>query len=439
MAEIERLVLLAERPWYPVRALVLGAGEHVAAALDAPWVVEASDDACFTWASDAFLVVEHTEVASVRAATLDSISRALAACAKAGWAVELASEVAPVALPAGAAGAPYSGGDIAYRSTAGLGRIVRVDRPADTLVEALGPEGAPFSERRFIGGRPEARRFRDGLDTLAGALSPRALAQLAGKGAVRDLSRTCSAARLRMELSSRGLSAPEPVLAAEEQFGGLVVPNAQNPSLLPDLVIGTWQLMQLPPGVLRKLRAVEAGEPFEPGGRFPQGRYAGSTLTLAGLELQEEQLLCDQDGVVLRLIPFIDHFEVESGSVRGFLEQLALFWEVAQELPEIAELRIAAGVGHRVAARLGLRQVEEASDAIVTHYRGNDHWLWQRAAFGPSSIATFAVTRTAAQLVQVAQWAHELSPGAPLRVGYSREGGPERLEALKKAGFAPQQ
>jgi hypothetical protein len=430
IAEIERLVLLAERAWYPVRALVAGAGEPVAAALDVPWVVEASDDACFSWASSVFLIFEHTETVSVRAATLESLMKALAACNKAGLRVELMSDAEPVAASAGPL---FSGGSVAYRSATGLGRSIRVDPETDTIAELVGPESAPFSERRFIGGRPSVRRLGDGLSTLGGVLSPRAIAQLTGKGAVRDFSRTCSPERLKLSLLSRGLSAPEPVLAVEEQFGGLLIPSAQSP--LPDLLLGTWQLMQLPPAALKNLRAVEAGEPFENGGRFPQGRYAGGALTLVGLELHEEQLLCDEDGVVLRLIPFIDFFEVESASVKGFLEQRALRWEVSQDIQETAELCVGADIGHRLSGRLQLSRVEEASDALVTHYRGRDHWVWRRAAYRPSIAATFAVTRTAAQMVEVAQMAQELSPGASMRLGFSRPGGPARFEALRKAGF----
>ncbi|HSN96943.1 MAG TPA: hypothetical protein VLS89_01555 [Candidatus Nanopelagicales bacterium] len=201
--------------------------------------------------------------------------------------------------------------------------------------------------------------YRSAADSLAGALSPRAIGWLRGRGAVRDPGRAMSPEVLRERLSALGVPLAEPLLRFEETFGGLCIPSAEGEMFW--FGIG----LELGAGLAPRSDRVAMGA-------FPLGAYWMDSLG---------RVIAD-DGVVE---PFLI-----AEDARRLLERMAIGQEypaASFDWPGHIALEMTSGVAAELAVAIGAEPIEELSDACQQVYRKDDLALWSPPAFAEASVA----------------------------------------------------
>lgn len=249
------------------------------------------------------------------------------------------------------------------------------------------------------------------------------------------MSRSCDWETLAAELER--LSAPwyDAVFEVEEDFGGLVR-RASKPHRQPDLAIGLYQMIALTPPEQQTMELPGYSSTALTSRPWPRVMHAqlGCELILIGLYVDESHLYIDDTGRIWLHIGIIDKVEAEAGSMRTFLENIALESEIRSQIPDHATVSIYADAGDDLANSFLLQRVEEASDSVVTNWRSSS--VWVRVVGSPEigKKKTLLVASSPAEVVNLVQRAMQICPGAGVRVDTYRPGGPARLAALRRAG-----
>lgn len=195
---------------------------------------------------------------------------------------------------------------------------------------------------------------------LDGILTPRAIRVLQAADARFDLGSRCGSAELQDLMAQHGATATDPILEAEQAFGGLQFDGDDPYRLGVYSMLGAperrapWQVscdVILAPGGNARLH------PFALGGGADARHWIGPD---GAVWFQE--LMCMQ-----RPIP-------QAESARIFVERIARTCDpITRRLP--FGLRVWAHLGAALAAALGVPHVPEASDAIERVWEDEDHQL----------------------------------------------------------------
>ncbi|MDC0677391.1 hypothetical protein [Sorangium atrum] len=252
----------------------------------------------------------------------------------------------------------------------------------------------------------------------------------------RDVSRSCNWETLAAELERLSVPWYDAVFEVEEDFGGMVK-RASKPYRQPDFAIGLYQMILLTPPEEQITELPGYPSACLTSRPWPRVMHAqlGCELILIGLYADESHLYIDGVGRVWLHIGMIDKIEVEAGSVRVFLENVALESEMMSQIPDHAAISIDADVGGALVSPFQLQRVEEASDSVVTNWRSSSTWV--RVVGSPESgkKKTLVVASSPAEVVDLVQRVVQRYPGAAVAVDTYRPGGPARLAALRKAGI----
>ncbi|AUX19912.1 uncharacterized protein SOCEGT47_003660 [Sorangium cellulosum] len=278
-------------------------------------------------------------------------------------------------------------------------------------------------------------QHRPSLDAFSGQLSDRAKSFFAREHIFRDLSNTCSFERLAEELDRRGAPWFDKVFELEEEFGGLVRrgPHPKTPSL----AIGLFQLISL------GFDAPGEEEPEDDSAlvslKWPMVRLAatGDLLTHVGVYTTEADLYLSESGWIFWYVSTLDRVELLSGSASTFLERVALEDHVRRTMREYAGTFFTADEGSAIAQALNIPVVEEASDALITHWMNPNLFISRLPrTSAPGIYRTRIVSRTVEALLSAAQAVITRSPEAQATVETHLPGGRERHDALRREGVA---
>ncbi|XXY48116.1 hypothetical protein WME91_49770 [Sorangium sp. So ce269] len=222
-----------------------------------------------------------------------------------------------------------------------------------------GREGGARAAGEPGGGAVERRGGEAAEGPLAGVLSPRAVAWLRERGAVRDPGRAMAPEALREQLARWGLTEVGAMLRFEEAFGGTCVPSAEGEAL--------WFGIGL---------ALERGtRPRKP--RVAMGDYPHGTYWMDS----RGQIVVD-DGVV-------DPFVVAEDARRLF-ERFAIGQEypvAAFSWPGRMAVELMVDIALDLAAAIGAERVEELSDGCQAVFQRGDLAIWSPPGFAEMSVA----------------------------------------------------
>ncbi len=227
-----------------------------------------------------------------------------------------------------------------------------------------------------------------------GALSPRALAWLEARSAVRDPERTAPPATLRALCAERGMEVPEAAFDFEESFGGVGIPGDAGVSWF-----GVAQgLLRAPSPGLDQGGAVPIGD-------FPSGGYWMDA---------QGRILAD-DGVMERFLIAQDWRRlVERFAIGQEYPRAAFTWPGRFAVEPVED--IAAGL----AAALGAARVDELSDDCQAVYQRDDIALWAPPAFAEMSAAPCTVVCSGLTSIRaVLETLRDHFPGVGAHVGVS--------------------
>jgi hypothetical protein len=220
-------------------------------------------------------------------------------------------------------------------------------------------------------------------ESLAGILSPRAIAWLRQRGAVRDPERVMSPEALREQLERGGLTEVDSMLRFEKAFGGMCIPSAEGEAFW--FGVG----LELEAGV--RPRGDRAAI-----GAFPHGIYWMNS---------RGQIVID-DGVV---VPF-----VLAEDARRLFERFA----IGQEYPVFAftwpgrmAVEMTVDIAAELAAAVGATRVDELSDACQAVFQKDDLALWSPPAFAEMSVAP--CTAVASEIASVRALLVAIGDGFP--------------------------
>ncbi|WP_437734632.1 hypothetical protein [Sorangium sp. So ce1335] len=251
----------------------------------------------------------------------------------------------------------------------------------------------------------------------------------------RDASRTCSFERLAEELDRRGAPWFDKVFELEEEFGGLVRRGAHPKT--PSLALGLYQLICL------DLDSPTEEEPTDDSAlislKWPTARltFTDDLLLHVGLYTMEGDLYMSEAGWMFWYIPALDRVDLLSASVSTFLERIALEDDVRREMREYAATFFVADEGPAIAQALALPILEEASDALVSHWMGPNILISRLPqASAPDTCRTRIVSRTVEDLLSAARVVAKKHPEARATVETHLPGGRERHDALQREGVA---
>ncbi|WP_437618797.1 hypothetical protein [Sorangium sp. So ce1151] len=275
---------------------------------------------------------------------------------------------------------------------------------------------------------------RPSLDAFGGRLSERVRAFFARERVFRDVSRTCDFERLASELERLGAPWFDKVFELEEDFGGLVRrgPHPRTPSL----ALGLFQLICL--GVGSSAEEDADDDSAIVSSSWPMARLASTSepLVHVGLYTPEGDLYMSEAGRMFWYIPMLDRVELLSGSASTFLERVALEDHVRHEMREYAATFFRADAGAAVAEALGLPSVEEASDAVVSHWMNPGLFVSRLPPTTASDVyRTRLVSRTVKDVLPAARLVAERAPDASATVETHLPGGRERFDVLRREGI----
>ncbi|WP_437971062.1 hypothetical protein WMF04_18020 [Sorangium sp. So ce260] len=232
---------------------------------------------------------------------------------------------------------------------------------------------------------------------LASTLSPRAIAWLRKRGAVRDPDRVMAPEALREQLERWGLTEVGPMLRFEEVFGGTCVPSAEGEAFW--FGIG----LQLERGVRPRRGRVAMGA-------FPHGTYWMDS---------RGQVVVD-DGVVE---PF-----VIAEDARRLFERFA----IGQEYPVAAftwpgrmAVEMTVDIAAELATTMGAERIDELSDTCQAVFQKDDLALWSPPTFAEMSVAP--CTAVASEIASVRELLGAVREGFP-DVGVSVRVAGEKVE-----------
>ncbi|WP_437303044.1 hypothetical protein [Sorangium sp. So ce388] len=275
---------------------------------------------------------------------------------------------------------------------------------------------------------------RPSLDAFGGRLSERVRAFFSRERVFRDASRTCDFERLAGELERLGAPWFDKVFELEEDFGGLVRRGSHPKN--PSLALGLFQLICLGLGSSAEEDADDDSAIVS--SSWPMARLASTfeSLVHVGLYTPEGDLYMSEAGWMFWYIPMLDRVELLSGSASTFLERVALEDHVRHGMREYAATFFMADAGPAVAEALGLPSVEEASDAVVSHWMGPSLFVSRLPPTAASDTRrTRLVSRAVKDLLPAARLVAERAPDVSATVETHLPGGRERFDALRREGI----
>ncbi|WP_441292734.1 hypothetical protein ACSRUE_22150 [Sorangium sp. KYC3313] len=222
----------------------------------------------------------------------------------------------------------------------------------------------------------------------------------------------------------------------EEDFGGMVK-RADKAHRQPEFAIGLYQMIALTPPEQQAMELPGYSSATLTPRPWPRVMHAqlGRELILIGLYADESHLYIDDTGRVWLHIGIIDKVEAEAGSMRAFLENIALESEMMSQIPDHATVSIDTDAGHDLAGSFPLQSVEEASDSVVANWRNSTMWVRVVGSPETGNKKTLIVASSPAEVVVLVQRAVQSCPGVSVAVDTYRPGGAARLAALRKAGI----
>jgi len=312
---------------------------------------------------------------------------------------------------------------------------MRVEREAGRVHEVWAKGGRVLEARTLNREGLTVRRYERAAVHLAKRVSPRVMRWLDTLPMFRDPEATCSSETLIAELERHGVSVWASLLQIEECVGGLMAYDPQDPARIPrsETRLGAYRVLQEEIGIDDE--DAEDSLFFEPGA-WPVVHREGRPLVLVGKVFGSTHLYANESGSIFSFRYEFDDLSVSADDVVHYLEKLALQWEMSLAMPDWSPAELNADIAAALASALGLRRVEEASDGVSVHWKGDGIWVRSERKLLPkasSFVATLISTRTAEEMVEAVQRARALAPAASLLVHSST--GPRRYDALKEAGF----